>query len=156
MHTALRNGPGFLLQKRGKMLAWPECTGTLFPHTHRLLFLLSCNDFGKHSCVHNSRLLSCPLTLCPSNPVVPGEGAGATILPLKRHDPRGLSFQWQSSAAHLPIRGMDQTALGCCEMGRAQRLGTPLLPFSTIPLFRVFVLEQGVIPSEGVGRAHSA
>lgn len=83
---------------------------------------------------------TCPLRMCPSNPAVPGEGAGATTLPLRRHNSRGLSFQWQPSAAHLPIRGMDQTALGCCEVGRAQRLGTPLLAFCTIPLFRVFVL----------------
>lgn len=74
-HIALRNGPGFLLQKRGKTLAWLElCTGTHFAPTHRLLFVLSCNDFGNHAYVHNSRLPSyLPLRMCPSNPVVPGE-----------------------------------------------------------------------------------
>ncbi|KAI1243418.1 hypothetical protein IHE44_0001024, partial [Lamprotornis superbus] len=107
MHIALRNGPGFLLQKRGKILAWPElCTGTCFPPTHRLLFVLSCNDFGNHWYVHNSRppsyLLSDDMPIQPS-------GARRGGLP---------------SAAHIPVKGMDQTALGCCEMGRAitQRL----------------------------------
>lgn len=136
MHTALRNGPGFLLQKRGKMLEWPECTDTLFPHTHRLLFVLSCNDFGKHSCVHNSRLLSCPLTMCPSNPGVPGEGAGATILPLRRHDPRGPCLSSGSRVLHIfPSGGWIRQHWGAARWAEPRDWAllfclSPLFPFS--------------------------
>lgn len=148
-HTALRNGLGFLLQKRGKILEWPElCTGTHFPPTHRLLFVLSCNDFEN---THKySRLPSClPTEDVPIQPC--GARRGGLVTP--------------------PCHGGDMTPEACLSSGSrvlhmfllgawiTQHWGAvrwaeprgwvgavdsstqaPLLAFFTIPLFSVLVL----------------
>lgn len=122
------------------------------------------SDFGNRSYVHNSR----PPSYLPTEdvPIQPsGASRGGLVTPSCHGGDvtRGMSFQWQPSAAHLPVGGMDQTALGCCEMGTTQRLGMccghqhthSSFGFLHYSSFQGVCSGIGCYPNAGLGRALS-